>query len=193
MHDSSVAGPLLWPADEPWPVCTEVHQLFGEHLQSLAGIRRHRELLDHARPRRPSVGTRGFTADERAEIDHRIRSGYPLDQVDTAVPLLPVAQLYVRDTPGLDGPDGCDLLQVLWCPVRHGEEALSDVRLRWRRAGDVTAVSADPPTPFLSGTTNSFPSRALSPPSRSANTRHMPTMVDLDLDLDLGRVCGRQI
>ncbi|CAM5523272.1 hypothetical protein SAVIM338S_03980 [Streptomyces avidinii] len=24
-HDSSVGGPLLWPADEPWPVCDEEH------------------------------------------------------------------------------------------------------------------------------------------------------------------------
>ncbi|MEV6279676.1 hypothetical protein [Nocardia sp. NPDC051832] len=26
VHDSSVGGPLLWPADEPWPVCTDDHQ-----------------------------------------------------------------------------------------------------------------------------------------------------------------------
>ncbi|WP_226962484.1 hypothetical protein [Streptomyces sp. C8S0] len=25
MHDSSVGGPLLWPADEPWPYCEEQH------------------------------------------------------------------------------------------------------------------------------------------------------------------------
>ncbi|MFD5393384.1 hypothetical protein ACFWJW_03955 [Streptomyces sp. NPDC127097] len=25
MHDSSVGGPLLWPADEPWPHCDEPH------------------------------------------------------------------------------------------------------------------------------------------------------------------------
>ncbi|MFI6843245.1 hypothetical protein OG535_10635 [Kitasatospora sp. NBC_00085] len=24
-HDSSVGGPLLWPADEPWPYCDELH------------------------------------------------------------------------------------------------------------------------------------------------------------------------
>ena len=21
IHDSSIGGPLLWPSDEPWPVC----------------------------------------------------------------------------------------------------------------------------------------------------------------------------
>ncbi|MYS07021.1 hypothetical protein GTW71_11375, partial [Streptomyces sp. SID6041] len=25
VHDSSVGGPLLWPADEPWPYCEEPH------------------------------------------------------------------------------------------------------------------------------------------------------------------------
>ncbi|GFE27566.1 hypothetical protein Sliba_80190 [Streptomyces nigrescens] len=25
VHDSSVCGPLLWPADEPWPHCDEPH------------------------------------------------------------------------------------------------------------------------------------------------------------------------
>ncbi|WP_250971647.1 hypothetical protein [Streptomyces sp. RKAG290] len=28
MHDSSVGGPLLWPADEPRPYCDEPH---GRH------------------------------------------------------------------------------------------------------------------------------------------------------------------
>ncbi|WP_329525148.1 hypothetical protein [Streptomyces sp. NBC_01462] len=30
-HDSSIGGPLLWPADEPWPMCTE-----ADHYKPLA-------------------------------------------------------------------------------------------------------------------------------------------------------------
>src|SRR6476619_2449693 len=26
VHDSSVGGPLLWPADEPWPHCAGPHE-----------------------------------------------------------------------------------------------------------------------------------------------------------------------
>ncbi|MFI6985885.1 hypothetical protein ACIBSV_45995 [Embleya sp. NPDC050154] len=143
VHESSVAGPLLWPADEPWPVCPDDHtSSYYRTLQSLDDVRRYRQLLDDAwaRPQ--------FTAEEHAELD-RLRAGHPSDRVDPAVPLLPIAQLYARDTPGFNGPDGCDLLQVLWCPFEHGDEALPGVQLRWRRADDVAALLTDPPAPFL--------------------------------------------
>jgi hypothetical protein len=29
IHDSSVGGPLLWPADEPWPHCSQAHPNLG--------------------------------------------------------------------------------------------------------------------------------------------------------------------
>ncbi|WP_433046943.1 hypothetical protein [Dactylosporangium sp. CS-033363] len=87
--DSSVGGPLLWPAAEPWPMCPQ---------------------------------------DEGA--------------------MVPVAQLYRRDIPDFAGPDGSDLLQVLWCPLDHPDEGYNPlVRLVWRRAGDVAEVLADPPRP----------------------------------------------
>ncbi|MGW0753595.1 hypothetical protein [Streptomyces sp. NPDC002587] len=82
--DSHVGGPLLWPADEPWPACDEQHEHSG--------------------------------------------------------PLLAVAQLYSGDVPDLPaGPDGCDLLQVFWCPFdRHGPTGHGmHVRLRWRRSAEV--------------------------------------------------------
>src|SRR5947209_20026430 len=41
--DSSVGGPLLWPAGEPWPVCTESHA--GAVAVSVAGERRSRAVL----------------------------------------------------------------------------------------------------------------------------------------------------
>jgi len=30
MQDSSLGGPLLWPADQPWPLCSTAHEGFGE-------------------------------------------------------------------------------------------------------------------------------------------------------------------
>ncbi|MFF4898386.1 hypothetical protein [Streptomyces sp. NPDC001068] len=67
------------------------------------------------------------------------------------VPLLPVAQLFARDVPGLVVPDGCDLLQVLWCPFdAHGEQASPGVHLRWRTAAACVPFP-DPPRPTVVG------------------------------------------
>lgn len=65
-------------------------------------------------------------------------------------PLLAVAQLYARDVPDLaPGPDGCDLLQVFWCPFDlHGPTGYGmHVRLRWRRSAEVCEVLAPQPQP----------------------------------------------
>ncbi|MGW2271167.1 hypothetical protein [Streptomyces yangpuensis] len=69
-------------------------------------------------------------------------------------PLLAVAQLYARDVPDLAaGPDGCDLLQVLWCPFDlHGPTGHGmHVRLRWRRSAEVREVLAPQPEPARVG------------------------------------------
>ncbi|MFG2233226.1 hypothetical protein ACGFNX_25010 [Streptomyces sp. NPDC048723] len=102
-HDSHVGGPLLWPADEPWPVCASPHR------------------------RTPEPG--------------------PL-------PLLALAQLHARDVPDLPaGPDGCDLLQVFWCPFdAHGPTGYGMyTHLRWRRAAEVREPAAERPAPGAVG------------------------------------------
>jgi hypothetical protein len=92
VRDSSIGGPLLWPADEPWPTCMSDDQMHAE-----------------------------------------------CDAV-----LIPVAQLYARDVPGLPAPDGTDLLQVLWCP-REGWDCLPQTRLVWRDSGAVGEHLAEMP------------------------------------------------
>ncbi len=49
--DSSVGGPLLWPADEPWPVRTDPHS----HTRGLrpADVHRQRQILASAWLREP--------------------------------------------------------------------------------------------------------------------------------------------
>ncbi|WP_280468215.1 hypothetical protein [Nocardia cyriacigeorgica] len=91
-HDSSVGGPLLWPAEHPWPYCDKWHE-------------------------------------------------------GPVSPLLPVAQLYVRDVPLLRPPGRADLLQVLWCPFEHPPEYKPPTELFWRTAAEVTHVLATPPAP----------------------------------------------
>ncbi|MEV6352595.1 hypothetical protein [Streptomyces hydrogenans] len=92
-HDSSVGGPLLWPARQPWPTCELWHE-------------------------------------------------GPVN------PLVPVAQLYARDVPGLRPPGRNDLLQVLWCPFEHPPEFKPPTQLFWRVAAEVTDVLAAPPEPY---------------------------------------------
>ncbi|MFQ6331850.1 hypothetical protein ACLMAL_37830 [Nocardia sp. CWNU-33] len=60
--------------------------------------------------------------------------------------MLPVAQLYTRDVPGLRPPPGKDLLQILWCPLDNAD-AMPETALVWRTAADVTDILNAPPVP----------------------------------------------
>ncbi|MFI8389007.1 hypothetical protein [Streptomyces sp. NPDC085540] len=63
-------------------------------------------------------------------------------------PMVPVAQLYVRDIPLLRPPGQTDLLQVLWCPFEHEPDLKPPTALFWRSSAEVTDVLAAPPGPF---------------------------------------------
>ncbi|MGR3938692.1 hypothetical protein [Streptomyces sp. BRA346] len=118
-HESSVAGPFLWPADEPWPLCEAVHEK-----------------------------GRGVRDDE-------------------PIPLLAAAQLFTRDIPDLTGPEGCDLLQVFWCPFEgHGPDRTMDVRLKWRRSQDVGDVLTDNPEPVVVGRAECVPNTCVLDPEQ---------------------------
>lgn len=71
--------------------------------------------------------------------------------------MMPVAQLYASDIPGLPCPDGADLLQVLWCPFHHGEDYLPRTELRWRTASDVTGQTVPAPRPSVIGDDDYLP------------------------------------
>lgn len=146
--DSSVGGPLLWPADEPWPVCTEGEAHYVHQLMTPATVRRRREIYAAAEARAAGNGGRyALTDEERVRL-----RGYdfsePHDLVRQPIPLVPVAQLYRRDVPDFTGPDDADVLQVLWCPLDHPEEGYNPrVRLFWRRSTDVTQLLDAAPEP----------------------------------------------
>jgi hypothetical protein len=140
IHDSSVGGPLLWPSAEQWPTCSEKHEEYSLH--DLAEVREWRAILAEVE----AQGT-GHTEAQSARM-RELCDDLPLSSVSTPVPLMPVAQLYARDIPGLPRPEGTDLLQVLWCPLDHEDlpytSYVPNLRLRWR---DSTAVT-DPLTVF---------------------------------------------
>lgn len=143
IEDSSVGGPLLWPRDEPWPTCTRSHEVYEMHELEAVRAAHHAAVAMWARP-----DAEGPTPEERVLFDRnkpmKIEGPYT-----EPVPLLPVAQLYARDVPGLPCPDGTDLLQILWCPFLDHDDEMPDVHLRRRRADEVTAVLSPPPEPTL--------------------------------------------
>lgn len=146
--DSSAGGPLLWPADEPWPVCPE-HAgpwLVGYRQEDLRKLRR---ILTEGWSRPQMPGTDFLTPEERAFVSGLGYSGVRLP-VDGPVPLLPVLQVYARDVPSLPRPPGTDLLQVLWCSFEHGDDCMPGVQLRWRAAGSVGEPAAHVPAAVVS-------------------------------------------
>ncbi|MEU8289773.1 hypothetical protein [Streptomyces pseudogriseolus] len=155
VKDSSVGGPLLWPADEPWPHCEDAH-LHGDSgfRESPAAIRldRYRRAQRHDDPYGPSFTPEEVAALEQkaARLAERLDAGHPLP-ADCPVPLLPVAQLYLRDVPLLRPPGEADLLQLLWCPYDHEPDWKPATRVFWRSAASaasVTDVLATPPEPY---------------------------------------------
>ena len=148
-QDSSVGGPLLWPASEPWPHCGGPHALDGLNpAESLADVRLERRI-------RAAAHDRSLTPQERDTLD-RIRplpgpvTNDPVAQpYDGSIAMLPVAQLYVRDVPGLRASAAADVLQVLWCPFDHpgDEEFMPRTALFWRSADAVTDILTVPPEP----------------------------------------------
>ncbi|WP_432129518.1 hypothetical protein [Streptomyces sp. bgisy082] len=149
VHESSAGGPLLWPADEPWPHCDKTHQGGEEALARLRleqRIRANKAMHpdgDHPVPQ--------HTPEEQAVLDRLNSEETWLDDswLDAPVALLPVAQLYMRDIPILRPPvqTGADLLQVLWCPLEHFPEQHmpKTVAVIWRSAAAVTDILVTPP------------------------------------------------
>lgn len=91
-RESSVGGPLLWPAQEPWPTCAE-----------------------HG-----------------------------------GAPMVAAAQIYRADVPDVVAfPEGCDVLQVVWCPRDHSGGPWVVPRIRWRDASAVGQVLDAAPVPAV--------------------------------------------
>lgn len=143
-QDSSVGGPLLWPADEPWPHCEESHVVDGLNLApSPASVRLRRHLLAAQR-------VRSLTEEEQQALlrmapRRRAPGQPPAGPPEGPMAMLPVAQLHARDVPDLNPPQGADVLQVLWCPFDH--PIMPRTALFWRDAAAVTDILTAPPEP----------------------------------------------
>lgn len=113
-RDSHIGGPMLWPADEPWPLCYEPHG---------------RDFEGHAPEEIRSARTAGVSPPSRPG------PGAETAGDDDPAPFVGLAQLFRRDIPGLAcGPNGADLVQVFRCPLTHGPYLERRYHLRWRQA-----------------------------------------------------------
>ncbi|MFF8725566.1 hypothetical protein ACF073_03605 [Streptomyces sp. NPDC015171] len=146
--DSSLGGPLLWPAGEPWPTCPE-HAGPWHRGTAPEDVRLGRRVLRAAWARHREGDAELLTEEERAVVDRgraRVRIS-----VDGPLPLIPALQLRAADVPELPRPAGTDLLQVLWCPFAHDPDHLPRVELRWRDSAGIGTPLAAPPRPAVIG------------------------------------------
>ncbi|MER5372980.1 hypothetical protein [Streptomyces sp. NPDC002553] len=153
---SSVGGPMLWPADEPWPMCGETHGR-GRGLRP-ADIRRSRQILASAWEREQDPGPTDEEREALGELSRKHR--IPGVSDSDPLPMIGLAQLYRRDVPDLPaGPDDCDLLQVFWCPFNaHGPSRYDlNLHLRRRRSWEVGQVLTTPPQPLVVGSDGFVP------------------------------------
>ncbi|MFE5088126.1 hypothetical protein [Streptomyces mirabilis] len=162
-HDSSVGGPLLWPADEPWPHCEGPHDSrVTRVVHSPDDIRLFRRRAMAAAERLRLNPEAPTVTPEELEAAQRFREGRPW--FDGPIAMMPVAQLYARDIPFPCPPDA-DLLQVLWCPFDH-EMAHPKTALFWRSSATVTDVLDAPPEPPIIQSARYLPELCLFSPEQ---------------------------
>ncbi|MGW7316224.1 hypothetical protein [Streptomyces sp. NPDC054865] len=152
VRDSSVGGPLLWPAEEPWPHCEDAHlHVDTGFRRSPTEVRLRRILSSRWSPDGPAptlTPTEEALKERNAAwLDERLEAGPP-GPAECPVPMLPVAQLFLRDVPLLRPPGQADLLQILWCPYEHDPYCKPATALFWRSAAEVGDVLATPPEPY---------------------------------------------
>jgi len=148
IEDSSIGGQLLWPAAEPWPHCDGPHH-YQTRMLAPATVRQHRAMLDEVWRRTPPGEGTNLTDHERATLlDFSYSEPFELAQQPVA--MIPVVQVYRRDTPGFLGPADSDLMQVLWCPLVHDWlDYCPRLVIKWRRLADTGEVLVCPPEPSV--------------------------------------------
>ncbi|MFD7316284.1 hypothetical protein [Streptomyces sp. NPDC059883] len=185
VRDSSVGGPLLWSAGEPWPHCEDAHlHVDSGFRQSPTEVRLERLLQFRWRPDvQPTLTPEEEVLKESnaAWLAKRLDAGPP-GPAECPVPMLPVAQLFLRDIPLLRPPGQADLLQILWCPYEHDPYYKPSTALFWRSAAEVGDVLATPPEPYEADYPGYVPEPCVLAPE--AITEY-PNSLDLSSDLQL--------
>ncbi|BCL77610.1 hypothetical protein ccbrp13_00750 [Ktedonobacteria bacterium brp13] len=137
---SKVGGTFLWPANEPWPMCSVGHaQTEPRRKQDAELLRGEAGAWGPVNERNREWYVNGFLS---REPDPR-----PAGQPHGAY--VGVIQLRAADVPELGFPEGCDLFQLLWCPRDHGHEEYSywgpECRVYWRQSSTISEVLKEQP------------------------------------------------
>lgn len=132
--ESKVGGTFLWPANEPWPMCSV------GHAQTEPRRKQDAELLRRE-------------AETWGPVNERYPSGKPMPEGQPHGAYVGVIQLRVADVPELGFPEGCDLFQLLWCPRDHDHEEYSyygpECRVYWRQSSTISEVLKEQPVPAI--------------------------------------------
>ena len=170
VRDSSIGGPLLWPADEAWPMCRLPRRVEHKRPITPEELREYESNMDAARarherlltdPRIPDEARQALGATLEADWNRavaeppRVVTSGSRDVSTAADPMVSLLQLHAADAPSIAFPDGADLLQLLWCTHMHYPDDLPGSPSHygpaplvvWRRASDVHDVLAQVPAP----------------------------------------------
>lgn len=116
-----------------------------------------------------------------AWLAERAEAGPP-GPAECPVPMLPVAQLFLRDIPLLQPPGQADLLQILWCPYEHEPDNKPSTALFWRSAAEVGDILATPPEPYEADFPGYVPEPCVLAPEKITE---YPNSLDLSPELQL--------
>jgi hypothetical protein len=196
-EDSSLGGPLLWPAGEPWPACEEPHMPDEGYIR-LPG---HISTWDEAGAWAAALGPGTRLSTARVSLDGSPMYAEVFHLAHPPCPMIGVLQVYARDVPELPFPDGTDLFQLLWCPNNHDGPWYGPMPYAaWRRAASATSALTAPPRTTFDGPYNESiysPAPCLLRPERvtelphlydlPAGLREQVAQWDSDRDADLDR------
>jgi hypothetical protein len=148
-QDSSMGGPLLWPAGEAWPVCTRPHRKWAWVPREISSWEEADAWARATLGPQAQVSRGAWHLAGGALVPSMALIDRP---PQIASPMISVLQLHARDVPGVPFPEGTDCFQLLWCPNEHPPGrypavGMLHVAAFWRRAAAVTEMLDSPPAP----------------------------------------------
>ena len=169
-YESSIGGPIMWPAGEPWPTCPIADHSTPPEARRPEDIRAERTLIEMAGARDTMATGRRFSLQQQERLAaYRTQLPRTWLQENTFWPLLPVLQVHAYEAPWFPMPHNAEVMQILWCPCQHDDYAGKPpngyngapwVQVRFHGRGDRLARFTPPPPPVI-GAAELLPERCV--------------------------------